>query len=253
MKLLLALTVVVFAALMAGCGNPPSGAPDVEYEVIEQGAELRLTWSAVQDAEGYKIYVDGVEEADITGTSYDVAGPARTVGVTAYGNGEETNEWTLDVSPTVTADLTVYGRGDPDPDHPSGFGFLSDGSAVAYALSDSTNWPLLDFYLEDVGVAMTLCSPDVRQYNDEFNGSIEATTTDFDALDITAAVDAGYEDQTELAVNGVYSIWIDPDHDGWDDENDNFGKIKVLSVSGHQVNLKLAYQEVKGLRWVMTP
>lgn len=254
MKLLLALTgCVVCVVLLPGCGAGPTSAPSVTYEPILEGTELRLSWSAVQDAEGYKVYVDGAEEADITGTSYDVAGPAKTVGVSAYGDGDETNQWTLDLGPTITTSLTVYGRGDTASAHPSGFGFVTDGTAVTYPLSDSSNWPNLDFYLEDVGVPMTLCSPDVRNYNTKFNGSIEAATTNFDALDIAALVDAGYTDQTELAVNGVYSIWIDPNANGWDDTNDHFGKIHILSISGHTVTMKLAYQRVSGLLWVVTP
>lgn len=255
MKWLLLLTgIVAVVALMAGCGGPgPASAPSVEYVAIQEGARLRLSWSAVEDAEGYKIYVDGVEVADITALSYDVAGPAKRVGVSAYGSGEETNQWTLDVSPEVTENLVVYGRSDPDPNHPSGFGFATDGTAVAYALSDTTNWPRLDFFLEDVApTPLSLWSPHHRNYNTKENASLEATTTDFDALDIA---DSGvYGTQTVLSENAVYSLWVDPNANGWDATDDHFGKVKIVAISGVQVTMRVAYQnQVNGLRWVMTP
>ena len=254
MKRVLSLVgLVAVAALIAGCGEAPTGAPSVDYVAIEEGAQLRLTWTEVVDAEGYKIYVDDVEVADITGTSYDVEGPAKEVEVSAYGAGEETAPWSLDTSPEITASLTVYGRADTASDHPSGFGFVTDGTAVAYALSDSSTWPNLDFYLDDADyTVMTLCSPDERDYNDEENASSEAATTDFDEVDV-ADPPGTYLTSREMAVNAVYSIWVDPNANGWDAENDNFGKIKVLSISGHEVTLKLAYQKVEGLRWVVTP
>ena len=252
-EILFAFPIIGILWIM-GCEETPTApevSPSVTYAAIENGAKLRLTWTAVSDADGYNIYIDGVKDTSITAISYDVSGPAKKIEVCAYTDSEEGPKWELSLTPVVTT-LTVYGRSDTSPDHPSGFGFTSDGTAVTYALSDSTNWPKIDFFIEDVGIPIALWSPHHMNYNTEENASVESPTiTEFDSLN-SAAAPGSYSTQTSLSTGGLYSIWIDPNASGWDATNDHFGKLKVSDISGTKVDIRVAYQKITGIRWVVT-
>ncbi|MEO0098168.1 MAG: hypothetical protein ABIK94_01075 [candidate division WOR-3 bacterium] len=250
MKRFLPYLVIFLGIILIGGSCPPPSLekPSVQYSVLQNGDGLRFSWTAVDGAKGYYVYVDGTKNST-TQLTYDVTTPAKEIKITAYADGTESDPYILNTTAVVTSTITVYGRGDPDPNHPSGFGFASDGTAVTYALGNSSNWPNIDFYLDDVGQPMTICSPDVRGYNNEENSTREETTTDFDALKIAGTTE--YYTQKELTSGALYSLWIDPNANGWD-TNDNFAKMKVVSMSGHEVVLKVAYQKIGGLRWVVT-
>lgn len=245
--------IILMLLLIVGCAETPTGpdiAPTVSFEAIEQGGTLRLTWTALSDVDGYKIYIDGVLDTTITQLSYDVSKPCKTIEISGYKGDKEGPKWSYSFAPVITS-ISVYGRSDTDPNHPSGFGFTTDGSAVTYALRDSTNWPKVDFYIEDVGTPISLFSPHHRNYNTKKNAGAEATITEFDSLHIAAAP-GSYSTQTRLSTGGLYSIWIDPNANGWDKVNDHFGKLKVIDISGTKVDIKVAYQKVSGLRWIVT-
>ncbi len=245
--------LIIFATIVfigGSCPPPSLTRPSVQYSVLQNGKGIRFTWTRVDGADGYYIYHDGTKIATIQETTYDDTIPAKEVKITAYADGTESDPYTLNTAAVTTATLTVYGRGDPEPDHPSGFGFTTDGTAVTYALANQSDWPKIDFYLDDVGQPMTICSPNVRNYNTEENAAREETTTDFDALKIAGTTE--YYTEKPLTVGAVYSLWVDPNANGWD-TNDNFAKMKVVNISGHEVTLKLAYQKIAGLRWLVTP
>lgn len=248
--------------LVVGCGdkNPtgPENAPAVTYTVINNGMGLRLVWIALSDADGYNIYINGTKATNITAVTYDVTTPAKTVAVCGYKGDEEGPSWTLDLALATTSSITVYGISDANPAHESGFGFNSSGDAVPYALSNTSNWPNVDFYLNDVtsGHMQLWNSGDSAggpRMNTKGNASVEmAGTTDFDAVD-TAAATGNYSTQSDLTtINAVYSIWIDLTNNGYD-VTDHFGKLKVLSISGATVGLKIGYQKIAGLRWLVSP
>ncbi len=251
MKRLIPYLVIFITIVFIGGSCPPPSLekPSVTYQVIETGAKIRFTWTKVDGADGYYIYIDGTKKSTKELT-YDVDTPAKEIKITAYAGSTESDPYILNTAPVTTATLTVYGRGDPSPDHPSAFGFTTDGTAVTYALANQADWPKIDYYLDDVGQPMTICSPNVRNYNTEDNSTREEATTDFDALKIAGTTD--YLNQKPLTVGAVYSLWIDPNANGWDTQ-DNFAKVKVEEITGHKVVLKLAYQKIEGLRWLVTP
>jgi hypothetical protein len=264
MKRILGLSIALVAILvLVGCEEEVTlVAPNVTIQVIDNGATIRLTWTEVTDADGYYIYRDGVivdtiDEA--TTTTYDADTPAQLYEVSAYAGENESATDQIDCGPVETTSLTVYGNSDPNPAHPSGFGFNTSGTAVPLALSDSTNWPDLDYYLNDANPTQGLIdivSPGdhVPAYNDQENASSNSGT-DYDGLDIADAP-GSYSTQTELAENAVFSLWIDPDGDGWGATNDHFAKMQVESISGatapYTVVITCAYQTIPGLRWVVT-
>ncbi len=250
MKRLIPYIAIFFAIVFIGGSCPPPSLekPSVQYTVLQNGSGLRFTWTKVDGADGYYIYRDG-KKFSTTATTYDVDTAAKEIKITAYANGTESDPWILNTAAVVTATITVYGRGDPEPTHHSAFGFTTDGTAVTYALSNESDWPKIDFYLDDVGQPMTICSPNVRNYNEEENAAREEVTTDFDALRIAGTTE--YYTQKQLTTGALYSLWIDPNANGWDTQ-DNFAKMKVVTISGHEVTLKVAYQKIGGLRWLVT-
>uniref|UniRef100_A0A7C3UQU7 Fibronectin type-III domain-containing protein n=1 Tax=candidate division WOR-3 bacterium TaxID=2052148 RepID=A0A7C3UQU7_UNCW3 len=250
MKRVIPYLVIFLAIVLIGGSCPPPSLekPNVQYTVLQNGNGIRFTWTKVEDADGYYIYVDGTKFTT-TQLTYDETIPAKEIKITAYAGSTESDPYILNTAAVVTATVTVYGRGDPDPNHHSAFGFSDDGTVVTYPLFNSSDWPKIDFYLDDVGQPMSICSPDVRSYNNEENSAREEVTTDFDALKIAGTTE--YYTQKEITSNGLYSLWIDPNRNSWDTQ-DNFAKMKVVSISGHEVTLKLAYQKIKGLRWLVT-
>lgn len=233
--------------------------PDVTYDVTTDGGGLDLSWNEVEDAEGYIIYADDVAVDTVTDLSYTMTAPAKVVKVTAYAGEDESDAWSGDFTPVVTTSITVYGLSDPDPNHPSGLGFTSDGTGVALAVGDTSNWNSIDFVFDDQNVTpISIVTPNHSYYNSgqglnsEYNYSSDDQGVEFDSLN-TAPAAGNYSDVKALAVNGVFASWIDPDGGTSPDANDNFVKMKVEAISGSQVNIKAAYQKEGGLRWLVTP
>ncbi|UCG43736.1 MAG: hypothetical protein JSU73_03725 [candidate division WOR-3 bacterium] len=223
---------------------------NLTYEATDSGNKLKLDWEAVTDAAGYRVKIDGDTE-ETSDTEYTVDTPAKTIEVTAYNGAVESDPVTVDCEAVVTASIEVYGKSDPSPEHPSAFGFTNDGTAVPYALSNSANWPMIDYVMDDLVNGMNFKSPNGYDpvYNNEDNSAVEAGGTDFDAE--VLAPDQGWKTQHSCVEGAVYYFWIDPNANLWDLE-DNFAKAKVVSVVDKKVTLKLAFQTIPGLGWLVT-
>jgi hypothetical protein len=255
MKRIFGLTILLAAILLlVSCESSVTlTAPNVTAAAINDGATLRLTWTEVSDADGYYIYADGVaiDTLDADATSYDATVPALLYEVTAYAGEDESDADQIDCEAKVTATLDVWDNTEPPP-NPSGFGFNTSGTAVAYQLTDTTNWTNLDYYILG-GTPQQFVSPNghTPPYNNEGNVTKNSGSTDFDALTIADAPGA-YTSPTNITANAVYYFWIDPTDNGWDASTDYFGKIKVEAISGKKVTMKLAIQLIPGLRWCVT-
>lgn len=261
MKKILGLTLCVAALLIfISCGDEVAlEAPDLSYTVEDNGATLTITWFEIADADGYYIYADGAVVDTVAVTNYSATTPAAVYGVSAYAGEDESDVSNIDCTPEETTNLTVYGNSDPDPAHPSGIGFNTSGTCVTLAISDSTTWLDIDYFFNDNNPTygpIDIVSPGdhVPPYNSEDNASSNSGT-DYDGLEIADAL-GDYSTQTALVDGAVFSLWIDPDADGWDDDNDHFGKMSVLSITGaaapYTVTITVAYQPVAGLRWLVT-
>ncbi|MGQ9464797.1 MAG: hypothetical protein ACUVQ4_03715, partial [bacterium] len=138
----------------------------------------------------------------------------------------------------------------PNPDHPSGFGFNDQGYAVAYSISNHSNWPLLDYWIYDSISTIKFFSPSDHDpsFNNEVNVTKNSGQANYDNATIADA-SGGYSTQTDVASGAVYYFWIDPNNDGWDASNDHFGKIYVSGINSKAVTMKIAYQPIAGLRW----
>ena len=83
-----------------------------------------------------------------------------------------------------------------------------------------------------------------------WGNAIQSSATGYDELAIAPAP-GNYDLYLQIAVNGTYAAWLDHNDDGVVDATDHFAKIKVESIDGTIVTLKLAYQTVGGLRWLV--
>jgi len=226
--------------------------PKVSWAVKDQGGTLELSWDAVTDADGYKVYFDGSTTADttLTTTKLAITSAKKTIKVEAY-SGSETNDSTLNVTGLVTSTVTVHGISVPGVDNAFGFNTTTGIGAPV----DLGNAPLAaDFIMEDRAPdPMSFWSP--TSYNPAYNSKDNAAAlasgiTDFNALR-DCPTPGNYNTKTAISANAVYSLWIDVTGDGYSTD-DHFAKAQVTSVSGAAVTLKVAYQKIAGLRWVAT-
>ena len=225
--------------------------PSVTYEAINSGAELRLTWTAVTDAKEYEITTDD-SVFTTTASPFDIKSPTSMIEVRAVNGNDESDPFVLSLAVKTTPTITVYGRSDTDPSHPSGFGFSSDGTAVPYSLTNQAT--SIDFVMDDVGTfgtGMWVTGPTGYQTPvNPWGNAIQSSATGYDVLAIAPAP-GNYDLYLQIAVNGTYTAWLDHNDDGVVDATDHFAKIKVESIDGTIVTLKLAYQTVGGLRWLV--
>jgi hypothetical protein len=110
--------------------------PVVVCEAINTGAALRLVWTAVVHAESYEIKTDD-STYTTTSLSFDVTVPTAIIEVRAVNGNKKSDPATIDCRVVQTASLELYGINDPDPNHPSGLAFTTDGSACALSLDDA--------------------------------------------------------------------------------------------------------------------
>jgi len=230
--------------------------PTVTAEALStnNGGTLRLTWTAVTDAKSYEITTDD-STFTTTSTSYDVATPSATIEVRAVNGSDKSDPATIDCKVVETSSLVLYGISDVNPDHSSGLAFTTSGSASAMSLADA-NKASLDFVCDDqettvLPVGLVNAGSYGWTQNNKMNTLMDAVTTDFDAFKLAAVT--GYGDLQTVAVNGVYAFWLSSSM-AWT-SSDHFCKAKIISiedVSGTQkVTLKLAYQKIGGLRWLV--
>jgi len=233
--------------------------PSVSYEVLDDGSTLKLFWAAIANADGYYIYADGNRIYSTTGNQYDATTAAAIYEVSAYAGATESESDTIDCTPIVTTNITLWGNSDPSPDHPSGLGFMSDGIAITYSIGEQTNWSYIDYYLkDDIFDPIRIVSPNysVPPLNNENNTSLNSGLTNFNELEIADAPNASYISTNSLYEYHVYSLWMDQNNNGWDNTVDHFGKVRVESIIGYNapytVEITVAYQLIPGLRWLVT-
>ena len=248
---LLPVLPIAIALLISGCDNgTPSGAPSVTYEVKGTGDTLLLSWTELSGVDGYYVYADGEKNDMKKATSAYVLSPAKVIEVCGYNGDKDGTKWRKDFSPTITTTITVYA--DSIVGHKNAFGFNTSGDAITYFTGNTADRSNIDFSVEDLAAGISFVSPHQGGYNGtKWCGSYEELTGDFD---YDQAAVPGSCVTPKLLINGaVYSLYLDRDNDNWDTDNDHFGKAKVLSISGTEVQLKVAYQTEAGLRWLKTP
>jgi hypothetical protein len=241
--------------LFVSCTTTPTsapGEPTVQAVPLSGGDTLVLTWTAVTNATGYYVYIDGAVADTLTGLSIDIGTPAKQIDVTAYNSGGESSKWSLSTAPITTTSLTAYAMSDSTSTMNS-FGFNAS-SGVCSVLDDtvSANAASIDYLFEDRNsVPLSFYSPNeyTPAYNSKVNGSAELT----DAFDAVLA-DPGpgnYSTKTAITVNKTYALWLGSST-SWS-ASDHFAKIEIeTATSGGAITFRTAYQTVAGLRWLVT-
>jgi hypothetical protein len=238
--------------LVISCTSPVTLlTPTVNYAPINDGANLHLTWLAVTNATAYNVYVDGVKTEIASGTySFDVAGPARLIQVSAIATSSESDKWSLTTAVQKTANVTVYTRDDVQQINHA-FYFDTTGKAVAIPLSRPSD---IDFVLD---TSQTITNIELRspnsytpKYNTKSNSSAIASGTNIDDLRIAPAAGV-YSAVRSISLDSIYSLWLDPGANGWS-ADDHFAKIKVEGISGTAVTFTVDYQKIPGLRWLIS-
>jgi hypothetical protein len=246
-------TLGALLLLVISCRQPVSLVmPTVSYTPVNDGTTLRLTWTMVENATGYTVYVDGVRHSIISGIyTYDVSAPARLIQVSAVAKSSESDLWSLTTTIKKTSNVAVYSMADSQQINKA-FYFDATGTAIAIPLTQASD---VDFVLDTTQTvgAIQLRSPNTYTpvYNTKNNSSAAASETNLDDLTIAPAPGTVYSVARTISANSVYSLWLDPGNDGWTAE-DHFAKIKVAALSGTSVTLTTEYQTVPGLRWLIS-
>jgi len=224
--------------------------PNVAYEAVNSGATLRLTWAAVTDAESYEITTDETTYT-VTASPFDVTTPTKSIKVYAVNGTDKSDPFSIDCGVVTTTSIDVYGISDPEPTHPSGIGFNTDGTAIAVSVTNQK--AQVEFVMDDQyqSGTMYLFSPiGYDPHINEWGNAAQDAGAEFDAVYLAPGT-GNYNLYMALAVNGTYAAWLDHNNDSSIDATDHFAKIKILSINGTLVTVKLAYQKIGGLRWLM--
>jgi len=239
--------------LVVSCTPPTTlEKPSVTTAAIENGAKLRLTWTAVSGATGYNVYLDGAKTAVASGSySFDVPQPTKLIEVSATASSEESDKWSLNTMIVKTASFIVYSMGDAGQQNKAFF-FNSTGTAIPIPLSQVSD---IDFIADTTGASIELRAPTAYtpHYNEKDNATAAAVgTMVFDDYKTAEAPGSGvYLTARTITTNALYSFWIDPNGSGWT-VDDHFGKLKIESISGTAVTMTAGYQMVGGLRWLIS-
>ncbi|MEO0077166.1 MAG: hypothetical protein ABIK19_05820 [candidate division WOR-3 bacterium] len=228
--------------------------PSVTAQIEPNGGAVKFTWTAVEGAQGYHVYRDTVK-ISISGLTYTETIPAKVIKITAYKGNTESEAYIYDCTPVITDNVEVYFMSDPNPAHPSGFGFKANGQAQAFSVTTNAND--VDYTVEDRYERTTkFFSPNA--YTPAINPKKNMTndpsiSQNFDNLNMALAP-GSYITQREIAVDGVYALFMDRDNDGWDTSSDYFAKVWVKNIdqANLKVTLKCAFQPRSGLRWLVT-
>jgi hypothetical protein len=252
-RLLTAALAALLVLAGTGCDtNVTPETPHVMSQAVDGGGALRLSWEEVTGAKSYEIKTDA-STFEIDSTSYAVSTPTATIEVRAVSGSNKSDSASVIDCRIVETTIEVSGYLNPDSME-SGFGFDADGIAVAYTL-DLPNFPSLDYWLDDGDTSLSpvgLVNPgrDKEKWNNKGNKIKGPISVDYDSVEVADAPGSSYVEQLRLAAGVVYYLWLDPTKDGWSTD-DHFAKANVVSMDGSKVTLKIGYQKVKGIRWLV--
>jgi len=230
--------------------RPPM--PVVSYEAVDTGRVLRVSWTAVPQADSYWVTFDGTKVAT-TNLTMDVGGPARQVSVCAFRQNTRSDDAIIDCTPVIST-ITAYSKSDTT--QPCAFGFTTDGTITTYRLQQQ-NYTYLDLVLDDefyTPVGLINAGDYGWPQNEKVNTLIDAGATDFNAFELAAAPGSGFMTQLQITPGGLYALWLSVTYQ-WN-TGDRYCKAKVVTIeqsgSAQKVTLKIAYQKIGGLRWLKT-
>jgi len=258
-KLLWIVTIgLPLVVLFTGCeeGLGPETPKNLAIQAAEDGASVKLTWDAVEDVDGYIVYFNDAVLDTTTSTEYTHSNPEATgdYAVSSYRGDEESDKSsTVSDKPQITPTVDVYEIGVPDQN--SGFGWSTlTGEGTTYSMADASHAGEIDLYFTNWAVGYAgnydIASPS-EVLNDAGASWLAGTsgwrttgivklTEGFD--DVKTLPSTGYENyQENIVQGGAYGVFT---QDGY------YGMVEIKSVSPENglVELRTAFQKVKGLR-----
>lgn len=251
----LGVSLVVF---LTGCpeGIGPETPTNLAIQSAEDGASVKLTWDAVEDVDGYIIYFNDTVLDTTKNTEYTHSNPEATgeYAVSSYiGDEESDKSASVSDKPKITPTVQVYEIGVPNQN--SGFGWSTlTGEGTTYSMADASHAGEIDLYFTNWAVGYAgnydIASPS-EVLNDagaswlagtsgwRTTGIVELTEK-FD--DVKTLPSSGYDNyQTNIVQGGAYGVFT---QDGY------YGMVEIKSVSPTNglVEIRTAFQKVKGLR-----
>ncbi len=251
-KFLLILPIFAVGILSTGC--PPGGGGNVEIkaEAVNDGADLKLTWTSVEGVSTYKVLDENQNViAEVNDTTYTLAGADGVYSEIYIQAGDtktklDLTPWEGSVSDIVSHDLTGNSWVKVDFTTPSVNAIQQSDVDVAAAntgyfiLYNNGGTP----ELRDAGATSVGAAKMEMAFSDNSSGDLAPGT-------------GNYNTARGISDGGFYFFWADNTSTGYGsiDANDYFGAVKVTSLSnsggGYTANFTIYIQnKVDGLRWL---
>ncbi len=246
-KRLVVLLAVSGLVMLFGFGcEQPSESIEPPTNLTLHGAtnetDLVLTWSPspTEDIDGYIIYFNGVElaEVDASTTTYTHTAPDElgTYEVVAYRGDEESSAATASTE-LVEGTGELYDLDTPTDVGYSGWGWNWDtGAGASYSVNEN-NADYIDFYYDSDN---TLTSADVLDWSD-FTTGFQVIAADYD--NVGNLPTEGYVNYVDVGEGQVYGIVVFKNHtDEW-----HYVKLRIDSYTSSphdRITFTYGYQTV---------
>ena len=250
-KTLIGVLALALAFIGAGCNSSNNNnttlvAPTVTATGTNGGATLHLSWGDVTGATSYEITA-GDSIYTTTSTSFDVTKPVTTIAVKSV-NGSTKSDSAAKIACAIV-ETTVDFFSDLDTSHANGFGFNGNGSVSTYSLY-AGNLSSLDFYAESSHAVTSLYSAAGVNANKKGN-IMKAASGNYDSLLMADTLGAYVKTPMVIMADSTYYLRVSADTAGTWSNQDHFAKASVVAIDSAKVTMKLGYQPVPGIRWLI--
>jgi len=252
MRIAALLAVVGLLVLIVGCGEdePTGPGPTVSAPtnltitvVPADSLSVQLSWTAPvvagpADIDGYIVSFKGNVVDTVTTTTFQHTPTSLgTYSVKAYKGDDESSA--IEASTALheeTGEGPIYWMQDPDPGHPSCFGWDNTGNGSTY--------PWDSQYIDNIDLVLD-ADEDLRSPSDTFGGLWHTTGIAYDGgwtyATMTVAPLSGYFTFQNIFDGGVYVLYL---------ETGNHLKLEITSYNPgtHSIIFKFGYQTVAGFR-----
>ena len=249
MRIVALLSTLALVLMIVGCGEDeptgpgPTVSPPTSLTIQVAGTDslsIRLTWVApTQTVDGYIVTLPGGGVDTTTNEFYEhTPSSLGSYTVKAYvGSDASATVDTTTVLHSETNEGPIYWLQDPDPGHPSGYGWDLTGNGATYS-ANSSNRDLIDLILD--------ADEDLRSPADTFGSLWHTTGIAYNAAwtyaGMTVAPASGYLTWQSPVVNGVYVLWLA--------NSAQYLKLEITEhdAGTHSIRFNFGFQRVTGFR-----
>jgi len=249
MRIVALLSALALVMLIVGCGEDeptgpgPTVAAPTSLNIQVAGADslsIRLTWTAsTSTVDGYIVTGPGALVDTTTNTYYEHTPTLLgAYSVKAYvGSSSSATVDTTTALHSETNEGPIYWLQDPDPGHPSGYGWDATGNGATYSAQNAYR-DYIDLLLD--------ADEDLRSPADTFGSLWHTTGIAYNASwtysGMTVAPLSGYLNWQSPVVNGVYVLWLEGAA--------QYLKLEITehNASTHSIRFDFGFQRVAGFR-----